>query len=285
MYALSFNTSNPADACTELPPTTPSLADKIVLIRRGECFFLTKIANAQQYGAKYIMFYTNENPVSNPSTLKGISTGMVSAEQGAEWIKYLANGMNVTLQFLNVPQLNITNTVNNITGGTMSTFSSWSPTYELYNKPEVSAPGGSILSTYLLNVGGYAVLSGTSMAAPYITGVIALYKQAQGIDTRIDPLEIRSILATTATPLFFNDGTKTYSFLAPVVQQGGGLVNAFKAVTSMTQISPSNLALNDTTHFHKKHKIIILNTSPQRVRYTLSHVSNHFLGSLNPCVY
>ena len=281
LYALNFNTSILDDACTELLSTTPSLADKIVLIRRGSCPFITKIGNVQQYGAKYILFYNNERPIGPSPTLPGVSAGMVTAEQGAQWISYLANGTNITLSFSNSSESVFINTINNITGDTMSTFSCWSPTFELYIKPEVSGPGGSILSTYPLSKGGYSVLSGTSMSAPFISGVIALYKQARGIDTRINPLKIRRILATTATPLFFNDGTRSYSFLAPVVQQGGGLVNAFKAVTSTTVIGPSNLALNDTTHFRNKHKITISNTGPISVRYTLSHVSEPFTESSN----
>lgn len=273
MYALDYNTTNPADACNALPSDTPNLSQKITLIRRGTCTFLQKIANVQKFGAQYVLIYNNENPIINPQSSAGVLAAMVSAEQGAYWIDFLQKALVIRLYFSDNAIATDVNFINNITGGTMSIFSSWSPTNELYVKPEVSAPGGNILSTYPLDLGGYAVLSGTSMATPYIAGVIALYKNAKGPRTKIDSLLIRHILITTATPLFYNDGKQTFSYLAPVVQQGGGLVNAFAAICYTTVISPSILNLNDTRHFKKTVSFTISNTKSVRVSYTLSHVS------------
>lgn len=274
LYALSFDTNNSADACAQLPSNSTTLSGKIILIRRGSCSFVNKLQNVQKLGAQYVIFYNNENTIINPPSLNGVLAAMVSAEQGAEWISYLQEGHTVTIDFPTNSTKTIVSLPNTNTGNKMSTFSSWSPTNELRVKPEVSAPGGYILSTYPLNLGGYAVLSGTSMATPYIAGVIGLHKNVKDFRNNTDYSIIKQILATTATPLPLNDGLNTYSsLLAPVIQQGGGLVNAFAAVYYTTTISPSTLTFNDSTHINTPVEFTISNTNSEAVSYTLTHVS------------
>ncbi|TDZ49660.1 Minor extracellular protease vpr [Colletotrichum trifolii] len=55
------------------------------------------------------------------------------------------------------------------TGNTTSWFSTFGPTMEMSLKPQVSAPGGTILSTWVTSNGwGYVIISGTSMATALV---------------------------------------------------------------------------------------------------------------------
>ncbi len=72
----------------------------------------------------------------------------------------------------------------------LASFSSVGPEVEL------AAPGASILSTY--KDGGYATLSGTSMATPHVSGVAALAWEANPL---LSNAEVRSLLQSTADDL------------------------------------------------------------------------------------
>lgn len=65
-------------------------------------------------------------------------------------------------------------------------------------KPDIAAPGVSILAAYppqdTEHSSGYAFLSGTSMACPHVTGIVALIKSAH---PDWSPSAIRSALVTT----------------------------------------------------------------------------------------
>ena len=64
---------------------------------------------------------------------------------------------------------------------------------------DVAAPGTSIYSTYLTSVnGGYAYMSGTSMATPYVTALAALLRGAHPGETAT---QIKARITSTATDL------------------------------------------------------------------------------------
>lgn len=72
---------------------------------------------------------------------------------------------------------------------------------------ELAAPGVDIYSTWL--DGGYATLSGTSMAAPFVSGVAALVK---GKNLSLAPKEIRGTLAHNSIDLGDTGRDRIYGF-------------------------------------------------------------------------
>ena len=106
------------------------------------------------------------------------------------------------------------------TAGLMSSFSSSGPTLDgLSIKPQISAAGGNILSTWPLEAFGYAVLSGTSMATPYVSGAFALLKSKF---PNASVQELRERMQGTAKNVAY---VYDKSIKAPVPQQGTGLIN------------------------------------------------------------
>ncbi|KAL4651225.1 hypothetical protein ACB092_01G143800 [Castanea dentata] len=98
-------------------------------------------------------------------------------------------------------------------------------------KPDITAPGVNILAaTSPLGQfmdGGYAMLSGTSMSTPHISGIVALLKV---LHPHWSPAAIKSALITTAwqtgpsgLPIFAEGSSQN---LANPFDFGGGIVNA-----------------------------------------------------------
>ncbi len=87
-----------------------------------------------------------------------------------------------------------------------------------YIKPDVVAPGVSVVSTW--KDGGYASLSGTSMATPHVTGIAALLLQ---LDSELSPLDIKRIIETSANDL--GESGKD-------VDSGSGSVDAYRAMVA-----------------------------------------------------
>lgn len=86
-------------------------------------------------------------------------------------------------------------------------------------KPDVVAPGVSIRSSVK---DGYMCMSGTSMAAPHVTGMVALLK---GENSSLTVGQIEDIIKSTTTPLTDKDYPNS-----PNHGYGSGLVNAYDAI-------------------------------------------------------
>ncbi len=124
-------------------------------------------------------------------------------------------------------------------GGAIANFSSIGPRYDGVLKPEIAAPGvavASSISSYTDNAftqiasvsfNGrtypFAKFSGTSMAGPMVTGVVALILEA---NPYLSPAQIKDIIIQTARE-------DTYTGIIPTngsPQWGWGKINAYAAV-------------------------------------------------------
>lgn len=197
---------------------------------------------------------------------------MVPEEQGTAWVEALNAGEEIYLDVISPDDTGYVfeSGTNDVTGGYASTYTSWGPTWDLDFYPDVAGPGGNIFSTYLLSQGGYAVLSGTSMATPILAAIYALVGQARGT---FDPTTLGNVLTTTAKSQLWNDGSTTYASLAPAPQQGPGMVQAYDAAFATTLLSPASVSFNDTDHFVDTFSFAIENTGSGAVTYTLGHVA------------
>ena len=146
-------------------------AGAMAIVQRGTCTFAIKAQQAQAAGAAAVVVY---NSVAGGS---GYFAGTVGAASGVTIYAVttsLADGNAVVAAMAGAPQTWNWGTgvvsIPNVTGGTISSFSSFGLNAELTLKPDIGAPGGLIRSTYPLEAGTYATISGTSMASPHVAG-------------------------------------------------------------------------------------------------------------------
>ncbi|WP_430615103.1 S8/S53 family peptidase [Flavobacterium sp. JP2137] len=108
----------------------------------------------------------------------------------------------------------------------MTDFSNWGPTDDFRIKPDIAALGLGVYSTTEDTETSYGTLSGTSMAAPAVTAVFALWQQYYGNlhnqTKALTSASIRALMAHTADEAGPFDG--------PDHQFGWGLLNAVQGV-------------------------------------------------------
>ena len=261
LVALGAPGTPEAQACT--PPLSGDVAGNYVLIERGVCSFHIKAANAQAAGAAGVVMYNNAPGRINP-TVEGdpeitIPVVMVSQADGVELTARAADGVEITWTADWLAS-------DNPTAGLVSDFSSYGLAADLSVEPDVAAPGGSILSTYPLELGGRENLSGTSMAAPHVAGAVALMLEA---DPSLTPAQIHTRLQVTAQPLEFSliPGA---GYLEPVHRQGAGMIDVVRALTAPVLASPGELSLGESEAGAATRTITLTNTSGTPRTYTVS---------------
>ncbi|KAK0225536.1 pyrolysin [Armillaria fumosa] len=245
IYATSTDTSITDDACSPLPSDTPDLSGYVVILHRGTCAFTQKLDNAAAKGGKIFLIYNSDTGAWDSIAVGNYTAALISAEDGKFLVQQFAAKAPIT-------------------------FSSYGPTFDMYFKPAVAAPGGNILSTIPVPLGSYAVESGTSMATPFTAGAAALILQSKGKGPKVG-LAVRDLLQSTASPVL-SENTEG-SLLQTATQQGAGLIQVDRAVHTTTIVTPAQLLLNDTANFQSSQTITITNSGPKRVRYRLEHVA------------
>lgn len=99
----------------------------------------------------------------------------------------------------------------------------------------VSAPGVSILST--LNNGSYGYKQGTSMATPYVSGIVALYKEAY---PNYNAVQIQQLVESNAIDLGVKGKDSLFGYgLVQAPQSKGSLE------TPKTPVAPSNFVSSE----------------------------------------
>lgn len=137
--------------------------------------------------------------------------------------------------------------------------SSWGSGLDGGIKPDLVAPGYAIVAPHPDE--SYTQNTGTSYAAPMVTGGVALVKEAH---PEWSVGEILSSLCANATPIEDVFSGKSY----PPDIQGGGQLNVQQAITAETFLFPNRVRFQLSTKNPELQKeIIIRNTSKQTKKY------------------
>ena len=201
--------------------------DAIVLAERGSdvegeiVYFSDKERNAADAGAVALIVYNNEPGIYlgelvhefvGEDYYPRIPTVSISREEGLEISNiYEEAAMRI---FYNPDAV--------------AHYSSRGPVSPFYIKPDLVAPGTFINTT--LNDGGYNLTSGTSFAAPHVSGAAALLLQK---NPGLTPEEIKSVLVSTADPVY-----DAYGAGLGFETAGAGRLNVTRAFDANLVITP-----------------------------------------------
>lgn len=121
---------------------------------------------------------------------------------------------------------------------TMSSFSNWGPTDDGRIKPDISAKGVDVNSTYSNSNSAYATLSGTSMASPNATGTLGLIQQ------HYKNVKSSYMYASMLRGLVLHTADEAGSAAGPDYKFGWGLMNAKRAAEVITASTGSTAILS-----------------------------------------
>lgn len=166
-------------------------------------------------------------------------------------------------------------TVVNSASGNMSASTSWGVTPNLDLKPELTAPGGQIYSTF--NDNKYGLMSGTSMAAPHVSGGAALVLQR--VQEKFPTLQgadkvkmVKTLLMNTAKPVV--DPSNNGLPFSPR-RQGAGIMQLHSAIATPVYVvkkgtQDAKVELKEISTDKFEMTITATNTSDKDVSYTVN---------------
>ncbi|KGM94739.1 serine protease [Clostridium novyi A str. 4552] len=212
---------------------------KIALIQRGENTFIEKKLNAQDAGAAGVIIYNKDGEkgyismATDPNVT--IPCMFITNEDGKALKDSISKDGKIKFDNKKIR-------IDNPNKDNMSDFSSWGPAPSLDFKPQITAPGGNILST--VNDNEYKYMSGTSMAAPHTSGIMALILQRiNSLNLKLSPKDkvelAKNLAINTSIPQVDEDSTESKLPFSPR-QQGAGLINAFNLVKNNVVILDEN---------------------------------------------
>jgi len=243
-----------------------SFSNTIVLVERGSdvkdeiVYFSEKENNVANAGGKAIVVFNNEPGIfagellhefAAPNYQPKIPALSISREDGIFLKELLQNKTIATLNVFYNPDF-------------VAHFSSRGPVSPFYIKPDLVAPGAFINTT--LTDGKYNFTSGTSFAAPHVSGAAALLLQK---NPDLNPEEIKSVLLTT-TDFVFDAYDNKFSLEAT----GSGRLNITRAFEANLIIVPQYLIFHLSTEKPAENSNLKLST----MEGNLNEVKVRFVG-------
>lgn len=209
------------DGCAAFDDSV-DFAGQAVLIDRGGCAFVDKTSNAEASGAEFVVVSNNVEgaPIVMSGNGAGITINSVMISQAdGDTVKA---GLEAGIVEFDVSSESVAQV------GAIANFTSRGPSVEGVLKPEITAPGVSILTAEPGLGDGLTPINGTSFSSPMTAGAMSLLTQA--LPER-NAFELKATLMNAANlditiePRAVNPDAE----LAPISFIGSGLVDVEKA--------------------------------------------------------
>ena len=213
-----------------------------MLVARGTCAFNDKKNNAIAGGASAYIVHNNgpDAPISMGALAAPFIPGvMVTLADGRALVAWVAANPTATVD--------IEGPLKRLTSGwpdVVAASSSKGPGPGMEIKPDIAAPGSSVLSSIVNDTTGavnpaglFEQVSGTSMASPHITALAALTKAKH---PEFTPAQVKSALLNTAHTTMSLDINGNVPALAK--HRGAGRVNAARLANPQLTFAPTSVS-------------------------------------------